>query len=249
MNYKLLFVFLFCVSCATEISNNKKKIIFDKSFSNIGFTLVYNDDLKKTKKISRKIDNRSLIIFQKNLKKGTSVKITNLINEKSIIATVGLSAKYPNFYNSVISERISKELNINENEPYVMIQSINNTSAFLAKKAKTFEEEKKVANKAPVEGIKIDNISLEKNVDDEIENTNTEFSYIIKIADFYFEKTAHSLKKRIENELKIKNIKIKTISKTNYRLFIGPFKNLDSLKKAYNDINQLDFENFEILKI
>ena len=43
-------------------------------------------------------------------------------------------------------------------------------------------------------------------------------------------------------------IKDLLLSKTNYRLFIGPFKNLDSLKKAYKNVNQLNFENIEIIK-
>ena len=34
---------------------------------------------------------------------------------------------------------------------------ISQNSTFVAKKAKTFDEEKKVAEKAPVDGIKIDN--------------------------------------------------------------------------------------------
>ena len=38
-------------------------------FLNKGFTLIYNDDLYKKKLIEAKIENRSLIIFQRNLKK------------------------------------------------------------------------------------------------------------------------------------------------------------------------------------
>ena len=38
--------------------------------------------------INKKIDNRSYLIFHKNLKRNSSVKITNLLNNKSIIAKV-----------------------------------------------------------------------------------------------------------------------------------------------------------------
>ena len=65
--------------------------------------------LKKQKLIDKKIDERSLIIFQKNLKKDTKVKITNLLNNKSILARVGANAKYPSFYNAVLSKRIFDE--------------------------------------------------------------------------------------------------------------------------------------------
>ena len=53
---------------------------------------------------------------------------------------------------------------------------------------------------------------------------------------------------RIKDETNIKNTKLKTISETNFRVFLGPFDNLYSLKKAFNDISLLNFENIEIIK-
>ncbi len=94
MNYKILIIFfLFIFSCTTNnINNSQKEIIIPvETFTNKGFALVFSEDLNKNKLISRKIDNRSLIIFQKNLKINTSVKITNLLNNKSILAKVGNS--------------------------------------------------------------------------------------------------------------------------------------------------------------
>ena len=88
---------------------------------------------------------------------------TNLLNNKSIIAKVGSKANYPEFYNSVISERIYNELEIDRVEPYVEIIALNKSSVFIANKAKTFDEEKKVANKAPVEGISIKNLNKHTN--------------------------------------------------------------------------------------
>ena len=142
MNYRYILIFLFLFSCkytpSTKINN---EIIFEKSFSNTGFALVFEKDLKKNKIISKSIEDRSLVIFQRNLKKNTSVKVTNLINNKSLIAKVGVNSKYPNFYNSVISKRISDTLEIDVNEPYVEIKEINENSMFVANKAKTFDEE------------------------------------------------------------------------------------------------------------
>ena len=120
---------------------------------------MYEDILYKNKQISKKIDNRSLIIFQKNLKKDTKVKITNPLNNKSILARVGANSKYPLLYNSVLSKRIFDELELNKNEPYIEILEVLEGSTFVAKKAKTYDEEKQVANKAPVDGISINNLS------------------------------------------------------------------------------------------
>ena len=46
----------------------------DNPFVNKGFSLIYNDKFYNNKIISKKIDERSLVIFQKNLKKNTIVK-------------------------------------------------------------------------------------------------------------------------------------------------------------------------------
>ncbi len=230
---------------STKINN---EIIFEKSFSNTGFALVFEKDLKKNKIISKSIEDRSLVIFQRNLKKNTSVKVTNLINNKSLIAKVGVNSKYPNFYNSVISKRISETLEIDLNEPYVEIKEINENSMFVANKAKTFEEEKNVADKAPVEGITIKKIGVSKDKKNK-KTKKTNFLYIIKVGEFYFLDTAKLLKKRINNDLGIKKVKISEISKTKFRVYLGPFKNLETLKKNFNDISKLKFENIEIVKL
>ena len=251
MNYKILvFIFLFLYSCSTvEINNNEIKTTnYVQSFSTKGFALLFDENLRKNKIINKKIDNRSLIIFQKNLKKDTSVKITNPINNKSILAKVGSKSKYPNFYNSVISKRIFDELELNYEEPYVEIITVVSNSTFLAKKAKMYEEEKEVADKAPVDGISISDLSLNQKKASKKEKPE-KFSYIIKVADFYYEKTAKMMQKRIKDELNLNNSRINKISNTNYRVYLGPFKNLKSLKKAYDDINPLNFENIEIIKL
>ena len=248
MNYKIfLFIFFLTYSCTTidKVSINEDILI--DPFITKGFTLVYSEDFKKSKVINKKLNNRSLTIFQKNLKKDKFVKITNLINNKSLIAQVGVDANYPNFYNSVISERIQNELEINIEEPYIQIFEINQESTFMAKKAKTFKEEKEVANKAPVEGISIKNISkndsiVEKNIN------KSKFNYIIKIADFYFKDTAKLMKDRILTETNIKKVNIKTTSYNSFRVYLGPFNDLNSLKNEFNSIKELNFENLEIIK-
>ena len=249
MNCKniLLLFFLILTSCVnTQVKKENKPFISKNYFSNKGFTLVYSDTLKKEKIISNKIDTRSLIIFQKNLKKNINVKLTNLINQKSIIAKVGKKSDYPNFYNSVISIRISDELEIDKEEPYIEIKEIIENSSFIAKKSKIFDVEKKIAVKVPVENIKIKNLA--KNTIKKEKIIYKKFIYIIKIADFYFEKSAQDMVLRIKNETIIKKAKINKISSIKFRVFLGPFKNLDSLKKEFNAISTLQFENIEIIK-
>ena len=168
------------------------------------------------------------------------------MNNKSIIAKVGKKSMYPLFNNAVVSIRISKDLNLDIREPYIEITAIPEDFLFVAKKAKIFEEEKKVAIKVPVKGISIDN--LNKNVAVKKKNTINKFSYLIKIADFYFYETAQTMTKRIINETSIKNSYIKKLSNKSYRVYLGPFNEINSLQKSYNDIKILGFENIEIIK-
>ena len=231
---------------ATTSTKNISSNSLDNPFINKGFSLIYNDKFYYDKVISKKIDERSLIIFQKNLKKNTIVKITNILNNKSIIGTVGSNADYPLFNNAVLSLRIADEIGLNENEPYVEILEVLEDAIFVAKRAKTFEEEKKVADKAPVNNINISDLNTKQT------NTKNEliknFSYEIKIADFYFNETASLLINRIVKETLIKDAKIKKINEKKYRVYAGPFNNINSLQKSFNDISILEFENIEIIK-
>jgi len=249
MPYKILTFLLFIIlnSCVTTSVEKKDSSTTLKSyFLNKGFTLVYNEELYKEKLVKGKIEDRSLTIFQKNLKKNTKVKITNLINSKYIIANVGKKVEYPYFYNSVISRRISKNLEIDELEPYVEIKELLEGSSFIAKKAKTFDEEKTVASKAPVDDIQIKNLSNNEKKKPEV-NTK-KFSYIIKIADFYFEKSADQMKTRVLTETSIKKVNINKLSKNKFNVYLGPFNNLNSLKNSFNSINVLQFDAIEIIK-
>jgi hypothetical protein len=246
-NILFIIIILFLSNCTTNtLINNKQATSLVNGYSNKGFALVYNDNLYQQKIISKKISERSLIIFQKNLKINTQVKITNILNNKTIIGTVGKDSKYPSFNNSVLSIRIADELDLDINQPYVEILEILENSIFVAQKAKTYDEEKNVAVKAPVDGININDLNIGKN--DVKETYNTKFSYTIKIADFYFNDTALMLLSRINTESLIDNPKIKKISDKKYRVYLGPFNNINSLQKSYNDISILEFENIEIIR-
>ena len=252
MNYKNLFIIIsifFLVGCE-QYNLNKKDISYKSSdkYKNSGFALVYNKTLKNEKKITKKIDNRSLLIFHKSLKKNSFVKITNPINQKTIIAEViSNKVQFSDFYNCVITARIAEELYLDLNEPYIDLVLISQNSTFVAKKAKTFNEEKKVAEKAPIDGIKIDNLGETNDQKKEITKVNY-FEYSIKIADFYYEDSAKNMVNRILEETNIKHPKIKKISKTKYRVLLGPFSDIKKLEESFNKINLLNFENIEILK-
>ena len=247
MNYKVIFFLFACLFLLNCNQTTNKNVSISSSndhqkYKNLGFALIYEDQMKDIKKL----DTRSLDIYHKSLKKKSVVKITNPKNGKFLIANVKSNKiKFSNFYNSVLSLRIAKDLEIDLNEPYVEIVLVPKNSTFIAKKAKMYDEERKVAEKAPVDGIQINDLNPKKVK--KRTKKNKKFSYSIKIADFYYKDTAKIMIKRIKNDLSIKKLKIIKLSETKYRVLIGPFNDIKSLKRSFEKISLLNFENLEIL--
>ena len=248
MTFKLITVVilsLFLFNCNQSVVNNSKQVEldFENKYKNLGFALIITDDSKDIKKL----ESRSLNIYHKSLKNRSIVKITNPLNNKYLIAEVKSNRiKFSNFYNSVLSLRIANELELDLKEPYVEIVLVSKNSVFVAKKAKMFEEERTVAQKAPVDGIQINDLNLEQSKKDIV--LNKSFSYSIKVADFYYKDTAKIMIDKIKTEASINNLTIIRLSETKYRVLIGPFNDIKSLKDSFEKMNHFNFENLEILK-
>ncbi len=248
MKFRILLIILSAFifnSCDQQIVNNSKKFNknFEKKYNNSGFALIYNDKLK-----IKKLDDRSLDIFHNSLKKKSFVMITNPTNKKSLIAEVkSNNVKFSNFYNSIITSRIADELELDFNEPFIEIKLISKNSTYIAKKSKTFKEEQKVAEKAPVDGIQVSDLN-KVSLKTTKTNISKNFSYSIKVADFYYKETAQIMMDRIKNETKLKNYKIIELSEKNFRVLLGPFNDINSLKESFEKMKSLYFENLEIIK-
>ena len=154
--------------------------------------------------------------------------------------------KFSKFYNSVLSARIAKDLDLDLKEPYIELVLISKNSTFVAKKAKTFDEERSVAEKAPIDGIQINDLNSTKKKKKKVKKEK--FSYSIKVADFYYENTAEIMRDRIIKETSMKSLKIIRLSPTKYRVLIGPFNDIKTLRESFEKMNLLSFENLEILK-
>ena len=250
MNLKIiltLFIFPFFLSnCAEykfpEQSKKKEK----KFYSLIGFALVYDDSYYEKKIINKKINNDKNDVMHDNLKTNTKVRITNPENSKFIETRIVKNATYPKIFTAVISQKISTILNLDQENPYIEIAEIKKNKTFIAKKANTFEEEKNVVNKAPVDQIEIANLSnkVKKNVSTNKKNNN----FAILINDFYYEKSAIGLKNELIKKTNVNKFYIKKINDNKYRLLVGPFKNFNALKTTYISLNNLGFKNLNIYK-
>ena len=242
----LLFFLSFFNSCA-EYNSSKRILDSEKEyFSSKGFGLVYENQLYVDKVINRKIDNDSLSVVHNFLKKNTPIKIINPENLKFVETKVHKKGEYPKIFNIVLSKKIATLLNLDLNNPYIEVLEVKKNKTFIAKQSNTFDEEKNVAEKAPVETIKMADLSVNQN--EIIKKTNNKESYFLLIGDFYYEETAINLKNELLKQLKSDNFFINKINKNTYRLGLGPFKNFNALKLPYISLNNLGFENLDIYK-
>ena len=245
MNLKCIFLIIiisiFISSCADYKTTKKDE---KQYFTSSGFALIYDEDLYAKKIINKKINNQNLEIMHHILKKNSIVRIINPMNMKTIETKVFKQANYPKIFNVVISEKIASILELDKNNPYVEVVELKKNKTFVAKESDMFEEEKKVAEKAPVNEIKIDDLSKIKS--DVSKKNVKKNNFTIIIADFYYYDSASNLMNELIKKAKIKNISVKKINDTKYRLFVGPYKNFNALKTVYISLNNLGFDNLNI---
>ena len=246
MSFKSTFtilLFLALCSCAdyssTKIKKSKEKILL----SSKGFALIYKDEFYKDGSVNRKLDTENFAAMHSFLKKNTLIKIINPINSKVIELKVHKKANYPKIFNIVISDKVASFLDLDINNPYVEILELKKNKKFIAKESNTFEEEKNVADKAPVGQIKMNDLS-EKNNKNFVSSKKRNFFLII--SNFYYLESANNLKSDLIKKTSINKFLVKKINNNKYRLSVGPFENFKALKLAYISLNNLGFENLNV---
>ena len=243
--FKLL-IALLLVSCAdykTSKTIHKKEKTF---YSSHGFALIYEDSLFDNGIINKKINNDTKSVIHAYLKKNTLVKIINPDNSKSIDTKIVKNSEYPKIFNLVISQRIAEILDLDPDNPYIEAYQIKKNKTFIAKKTEMFDEEKNVAEKAPVDEIKMDDLSEVETKKKTLKKIRKDKKFVLVISDFYYLESAENLKKELAKSSKINNFVIKKIANNKYRLFAGPFKNFNTLKSTYISLNNLGFDDLNI---
>ena len=129
-----------------------------------GFALIYNEDvLNKT--VSKKLDNNFLQLGHHKLRAGSLIKIMNSKSKESLILKNSKRLQYPEFYKILIT-KLSGELKLDKDFPFVEIFELKKNKSFVAAQTKIYKEEK-IHSNAPVETVKIDNISKNKKKEDQ----------------------------------------------------------------------------------
>lgn len=244
MKYKILLIIpiLFLAHCTQNFSTSKEV----KPYSSKGFAYIYNESDYLNKIISKKLENDLLQIAHKKLRPGVLIKITNPKTKDAIILKNSKKLNYPDFYKILLTDAVAKKLKLSNHRPYVELIEIKKNKSFIAAEAKIYIEEKKIYSNAPVELVKIDNISKDVKV---TKKKSNEKIFII-IAEFYSRDTAILLKDRITNELKnynSKKLKIRNQKTNKITLLSGPYNSINLVKNDYIQLKNYGFEELDII--
>ena len=242
MKYKvILLLFILTTACAPQLVTLNKK----EPYAANGFALIYNEFDFNERTIKGRMNNDDLQISHQNLKIGTLIKISNPKNKKSLILKNVKRIRYPDFYKILITEAVMEKLKLDKNLPMLEIVEVKKNKSFIAKEAKTYNEEKKISSKAPVENIQISNISKEKNK----KNKGTSDQIYIHLGSFYSTDTAEFLKQRIKKDVPEFNINKLKIKKKNIKetlVISGPYNSINSVKNDYILLKTFGFEELDI---
>ena len=238
MKYKLIILIFVLASCSS-VNLNKASI---DPYSSSGFALIYNDKDFENKIISTKLDESGLEIGHNKIKKNSIIKITNPENNKSIELKVTKKVEYPNFFKIIITKKVSDEIGLNKDLPYVDIEERIKNKSFVAKKAVTHSEEQRVSNRAPITKVKIDNISSNKTP-----KTVKNKKFTIIVGEFYSKESPENLKDFLEPKYINKgNLKVRKLAKNKFQLFAGPYVTINTLKERYFELNKYGFDDLDI---
>ena len=238
MKFKILFLFLL-ISCA-PLKQNQNTTLYESK----GFAYLYNQNDFDKKFIKKRFNNENFEIGHNFLNTGSKIKVINTSNKKFIILKVKKRVQYPSFYKILITEKVADKLELDRNLPLVEIYEIRSNKSFIAEKATTHKEEQRVSNTAPVDKVKIDNISTIKK-----SKIFLKKKFSIIIAEFYTQESAIFLREKLKKnipEISSKSFKIIKKNKVNYELSAGPYNTIKSLKNDYIKLNNLGFEELDV---
>tara|TARA_B000000532_G_scaffold195950_1_gene162032 strand:+ start:94 stop:834 length:741 start_codon:yes stop_codon:yes gene_type:complete len=241
MKFKIFILSLLLISCGTNYTKLDKR----EPYYSKGFAYITEEEKPKEKPSKSVNDTSKQRAFNKYLRPNTLMKIINPETKDYLILKNSISGKYPDFYKVSISNSVANEINLDKKLPLIEITEIKKNKSFVAKKAKIFNEEKKISTNAPVTSVKISNISKNKN----IIKKKTESKIYIQIASFYSKDSAIYSKERILSEIpNYDKNKLKIVQKSNKKinLLSGPYNSINLVKNDYTKLMNFGFEDLDI---
>lgn len=211
MHKRILFIFFFFI-----ISCSNKYQVYEKT----GFAGVSK--------------NNKIISY---LQKDSLIKITNKNNKISKVYKVDEQLKSTDSRIIYLPEIVYDEIRLNREFPLVLVQSMRENKSFIAKKAKTFDEEKKINKKVKIETIEVLKIDNQKVVTKKI---------FLDFGPFYYKTYSETLFRLLSLNIKNKKLIYKDYAPKNHIISIGPLKNLTEYDNIYLKLGKIGLIGFNI---
>ena len=180
MHKRILFIFFFIVSCS-----NKYQVYEKTGFAGVS-------------------KNNKIISY---LQKDSLIKITNKNNKISKVYKVDDQFKSTDSRIIFLPETVYDEIRLNREFPLVLVQSIRENKSFIAKKTKTFDEEKKINKKVKIETVEVLKIDNQKVVTKKI---------FLDFGPFYYKAYSETLFRLLSLNIKNKKLIYKDYSPKNH---------------------------------
>ena len=211
MHKRILFIFFFFI-----ISCSNKYQVYEKT----GFAGVSK--------------NNKIISY---LQKDSLIKITSKNNKISKVYKVDEQLKSTDSRIIYLPEIVYDEISLNREFPLILVQSMRENKSFIAKKAKTFDEEKKINKKVKIETIEVLKIDNQKVVTKKI---------FLDFGPFYYKTYSETLFRLLSLNIKNKKLIYKDYAPKNHIISIGPLKNLTEYDNIYLKLGKIGLIGFNI---
>jgi len=179
-------------------------------------------------------------LIHSSIPSNTQVKITNLINNKSILVKIEKNSAYKNSREVFISNKYFDLLELNNKFPLIKIETIRVNKTFTAETVKIFEEEKKVPQNIATQSVDVVDLSNSMSAKD-----NLSKKIIIYYGDFSYKNGAIDFANSLKKELRNINPSVIPVNKK-FRVEALSVNNLDEFDIFYNKITNTKFENYNI---
>jgi hypothetical protein len=219
-NKVIVLFFILITSCQTfSIYEN------NNTYEKIGFAeFTKNDD-----------------VIHRNITPNSKVKITNLLNKKSLIVEVNQNSNFKKEREIIIPNKYMDLLELNYNLPIVKIESLRTNKTFKADTAKIFDEEKKTTQNVEIKNVDI--VDLSKNNSSKNNNLN---KLIIYYGDFTFKNSAIDMVSLLKKEIKNLNPTVIQVKKK-FRVKVATINDISEFDIFFNKIVNTKFDNYNII--
>jgi len=231
MKKNIFFLFFFLIySCQNFNDANY-------SYEKIGFAGRIAEGKNNILGLNNFLENE---LIHSSIPSNTQVKITNLINNKSILVKIEKNSAYKNSREVFISNKYFDLLELNNKFPLIKIETIRVNKTFTAETVKIFEEEKKVPQNIATHSVDVVDLSNSMSAKD-----NLSKKIIIYYGDFSYKNGAIDFANSLKKELRNINPSVIPVNKK-FRVEALSVNNLDEFDIFYNKITNTKFENYNI---